>query len=204
MKNVWEEIYKRGEFLSLEPHVGIDVIAGMFTEERVNRILDLGSGAGRHVVYLARKGFDVYGLDSSPTALGHTIRILGEQKLTAHVTLHDMATLPYDDAYFDAVISIQVIHHNRVRDIRKTVQEITRVLRVGGLIWVTVPVSKNEPSTGQEEIEPNTFVPLDGCEKGFPHHYFKKEELLSLFEGFCIVDLHIDRANHFSLTARKP
>ena len=33
------------------------------------RILDIGCGAGRHSLYLQRKGFDVLGIDTSPLAL---------------------------------------------------------------------------------------------------------------------------------------
>jgi SAM-dependent methyltransferase len=203
MENVWEEIYKKRGFLALEPHPEIGTIADLFKREKVRRILDLGCGAGRHVTYFAERGYDVYGLDLSPTALEYTIKSLSEKGLTARVTLHDMVTLPYDDAYFDAVISVKVIHHNRIGEIKKTIQEISRVLRARGLIWITVPMPKNEPSTTHKEIEPGTFMPLDGRERGLLHHYFKKEELLSVFEGFCVIDLHIDGKTHFSLTAKK-
>jgi 2-polyprenyl-3-methyl-5-hydroxy-6-metoxy-1,4-benzoquinol methylase len=33
------------------------------------RVLDIGCGAGRHSLYLQRKGFDVLGIDSSPLAI---------------------------------------------------------------------------------------------------------------------------------------
>jgi cyclopropane fatty-acyl-phospholipid synthase-like methyltransferase len=201
-KTVWEEIYEKGVSRT-DPHPEISRVAEMFERRRVKRILDLGSGAGRHTVYLAEKGYDVYGLDSAPTGLAHTIKVLAEKGLVAHLTLHDMATLPYDDEYFDAVISVNVIHHNRLKRIRDTIKEIRRVLKARELTWITMPVSKNEPSTKQEEIEPGTFLPLDGREKGLPHHYFKIEEIPHLFNGFSIMDLHIDTTNHFSMTARK-
>jgi len=203
VKNAWEQIYREGELLRRDPHPEMDMIVELFERNGTRRVLDLGSGGGRHIVYLAAKGFDVYGLDSSPTGLAYTAMTLGERSLSAHLTLHDMETLPYDNEYFDAVISVQVIHHNKLEGIRRTVSEIKRVLRSEGLIWVTVPISKNEPSTRQVEIEPGTFLPLDGREKGLPHHYFKRDELSLLFPGFLIIDLHEDSTNHFSLIARK-
>ena len=33
------------------------------------RVLDIGCGAGRHSLYLQKKGFDVLGIDSSPLAV---------------------------------------------------------------------------------------------------------------------------------------
>nr|MDO8097871.1 class I SAM-dependent methyltransferase [Candidatus Njordarchaeota archaeon] len=130
-KTVWEGIYAKS-VLEIDPHPEISRIVELFKKENLRRILDLGSGAGRHTVYLADKGFDVYGLDSAPTGLAHTIRALSERGLAAHLTLHDMAALPYDDEYFDAVISVQVIHHNRLEVIRNTVEEISRVLKERG------------------------------------------------------------------------
>lgn len=35
----------------------------------IGRVLDVGCGAGRHSLYLQRKGFDVFGIDNSPLAI---------------------------------------------------------------------------------------------------------------------------------------
>lgn len=135
MSVVWDEIYKKGDFLKLPPHPEIRELAELFKKERIRQILDLGSGGGRHTIYLASKRFDVYGLDLSSTGLAYALNILSKKGLTAHFTLHDITTLPYDDNYFDAIISVQVIHHNKLKDIRKTVGEIKRVLRNEGYLW---------------------------------------------------------------------
>ena len=199
----WEKVYRKGELLKRDPHPDIGRIADVFEKERVKRILNLGCGGGRHLVYLARRGFDVYGLDSAPTGLVYTLCVLAKEGLTAHFALHDMSNLPYDNDYFDAVISIQVIHHNDLEGVKRTIGEIRRVVKREGLTWITMPVSKNEPSTKQKEIDPGTFLPLNGREKGLPHHYFKMEEIPALFSGFSIIDLHTDSTNHFSLLARE-
>lgn len=203
MESTWEKIYEGGKLLKTEPHDEIENIIKIFRSNKANRILDLGNGGGRHLIYLARKGFDVYGLDSSPTGLAFTLSCLADENLVAHLTLSDMEKLPYDDHYFDAIISVQVIHHNMVSGIRNTINEIQRVLVDNGLIWITMPVSKNEPSKRQKEVEPGTFVPLDGIEKGLPHHYFPKDEIPGLFSECSILDLHVDNTNHYSLITQK-
>ena len=52
------------------------------------RLLDLGCGEGRNAIHLARKGYDVVGLDSSPAGLGKT-RTLSEQAGVTVQTIRD-------------------------------------------------------------------------------------------------------------------
>jgi 2-polyprenyl-3-methyl-5-hydroxy-6-metoxy-1,4-benzoquinol methylase len=48
------------------------------------RVLDIGCGAGRHSLYLQRKGFDVLGIDMSPYAIKTSK--LGFQECKSHVS----------------------------------------------------------------------------------------------------------------------
>ena len=203
MGTVWDQIYEASRSKTELPHPEIQGVLDLFNRHQVRRVLDLGCGTGTHLVACAKNGYDTWGLDSSAVGLASAILRLGKMKLSAHLTLHDMQNLPYPDSFFDALISVQVIHHNRLEAIRQTVSEITRVVRPKGLIWITVPVSQNEASKLQEEVEPGTFVPLDGPEKGLLHHYFEKSEMAPLFASFEVLGLDVDSTNHFSVTARK-
>ena len=200
----WEHMYAKGQFLREPIHGEMTNIAKRLEDRGVKRVLDLGCGSGRHTIFLAKMGFDVFGLDLAPTGLSETIHQLAEAGLTAHVTLSDIQQLPYDDEFFDAIISVQVIHHNRIKDIEETISEMWRVLKPGGLLWVTVPVPQGHPTKRGVEIESRTFVPLEGFEKGLPHHLFSEEELRTVFQDFLILDLHVYRDRHYSLIAEKP
>jgi cyclopropane fatty-acyl-phospholipid synthase-like methyltransferase len=202
-ENPWDEIFKeQGAFFG-EPHEDMPTIVELLKRKGSRTVLDLGSGSGRHVVYLAKCGFSVYGLDSSPEGIEITRNWLKREGLTADLRLHSMLEpLPYDDDFFDAVISIQVIHHAKIAEIKRIVQEIARVLKRDGLNFVTVPKQKSQAETFQE-IEPNTFIPLDGLEKGLPHHYFTPEELRKLFKDFTVTDIHLDSVEHYCLLATK-
>ena len=111
--------------------------------------------------------------------------------------------LPYDDEFFDGVISVQVIHHAKLETIRKIVGEITRVLKREGIVFITVPKVNIHREYDFEEIEPNTIVPLGGPEKGLPHHYFTPKELKTLFKEFEIKKLDIDSVDHYTLIGSK-
>jgi len=152
---------------------------------------------------LTRNGFSLFGLDNSSEGIEVTHQWLADEGLAADLQLQSMTEkLPYEDAFFDAVISVQVIHHTDRATIREVVQEITRVLKRGGFLFVTVPKLKNQGESF-DQVEPNTFIPLDGPEKGLPHHYFTPEELREVFGDLNITDIHLDSVNHYCLSAFK-
>lgn len=199
--NAWEGVFKQRGRVFIEPHEDMPRIVQLLKDRDARTILDLGSGTGRHVVYLARSGFSAFGLDNSPEGINLTRQWLSDEGLDADVQLQSMTEkLPYEDAFFDAVICVQVIHHADIATIRKVVQEITRVLKRSGFLFVTVPKLKNQAKTF-EQVEPNTFIPSDGPEKGLPHHYFTPEELREVFGSFDIWDIHLDTVNHYCLSA---
>ncbi|MFX1563940.1 MAG: class I SAM-dependent methyltransferase [Promethearchaeota archaeon] len=202
-KLAWERLYSKGEFLELEIHPELPAHMERFKSRGVRRILDLGCGSGRHMVYLAKAGFEVFGMDIAPSGLCATLQALAKEQLVGHVTLSDMQVLPYESDFFDAVISIRVIHHNRLKLIQQTVAEIWRVLRYNGLVWVTSPAPKKKSHRKSVEVEPGTYVPLEGPEKGLPHHLFTKEGFRALFHNFSVLDIHLCQKRHHSLLAVK-
>jgi tellurite methyltransferase len=201
--NPWNGIFSERGRVFTEVHEDIARLGTRLADSGAERVLDLGSGTGRHLVHFARLGFSVYGLDDSTEGTRLARQWLASEGLTADVrvgSMHD--PLPYADAFFDAVIAVQVIHHARLAAIRRLAAEMTRVLKPGGLVFVTVPALRNQASLF-EEIEPGTLVPLDGPEKGLPHHYFQVDELRALFGGFDIEDLHVDGVGHICLSGIK-
>jgi len=201
--NPWDDIFKQNGRIFNDPHSDMPGIVKLMKEREANTVLDLGNGTGRHTVYLAKNGFTVFGLDSAPEAIRATREWLMQEGLTAELKLGNMTEkLPYPDAFFDAVISVQVINHGDSATVKKIAQEITRIIKPKGLIFITVTTLKNQAKSW-EQIEPNTFIPLDGREKGLVHHFFTAEELREVFSGFNIVDTHVDKTKHYCLTAFK-
>jgi SAM-dependent methyltransferase len=187
----WDRIYRREGRVPVEPFARFPELVDVFRERGCSRILDLGCGSGRHVVHLAKDGFQVFGLDVSPTGAGLTREWLVAEGLAAGVVVADMReSLPFRDGAFEGLMSTQVIHHAQVSSIQRTIGEIRRVLRAGGLAFVTVSAQK-EAGIEFEEIEPGTFVPLTGPEAGLPHHIFSEEELVKRLEEFVVLDVSL-------------
>ncbi|MBY8988398.1 MAG: class I SAM-dependent methyltransferase [Candidatus Lokiarchaeota archaeon] len=202
----WDDIFaEKGKYFT-KPHPDMERLADIFSEKGVQRILDLGCGTGRHLLYLLKKGFEVYGLDGSPNGLKITKIWLTEENLTSELTCQKIEEdFPYKDGFFDAVISIQVIHHNLVKDILFTVKEIKRILKPDGFIFLTFPLLQGFYIGRQnmKKVETRTYIPLIGQEKGLPHHFFTVAEIKRVFDAFKLSEIYIDKTNHRAILGQK-
>jgi len=200
---VWDKRFKKDGKVFEQPHEDMPGIISLLKEKGARTVLDLGSGSGRHLVSLARSGFSVFGLDNSLEGTRIAKNWLKHEGLSAEFHVQEMADpLPFPDSFFDAVISIQVIHHARPMTIEKIVKEVARVLKKGGFVFITVPKEKSQAKKFVE-IEPCTFIPLDGPEKGLPHYYFTPENFDEFFVGFSFTDIHVDSTGHYCVSGFK-
>lgn len=97
------------------------------------RLLDAGCGTGGMAAQLARRGA-VTAMDYSPHALDFCRR-----RALPRLVRGSVNALPFGDACFDAVLSLDVLYHAAVLDDARAVRELARVLRPGGLLLLNLP-----------------------------------------------------------------
>ena len=103
------------------------------------RILDVGCGFGRNVVYLLKKGYEVFGVDADPLAIDG-IRNLAASiapALPADNFRVEMAeSMSFPDAFADVVLSSAVLHFARDDDqFRAMAQGTWSKLKPGCLLF---------------------------------------------------------------------
>jgi SAM-dependent methyltransferase len=109
------------------------------------RLLDLGCGAGRHAFEAGRRGASVVALDADRGELAKVAAVAaamaeaGELPAAASIATvaGDATAMPFPDGSFDIVIAAEVLEH--IPPDQEAMDEISRVLRPGGLAAVTVP-----------------------------------------------------------------
>jgi len=118
---------------------------GLLTIQPGTKLLDLGSGAGRHAFEAARRGAEVVALDLDPAELQRVAAVAaamaeaGELQVPASIipSVGDATRMPFADDTFDIVIASEVMEHIPTDQV--AMGEVARVLRPGGLAAVTVP-----------------------------------------------------------------
>ncbi len=207
MAKQWNEIFEQYGKVFTKIQEDLPKIVKIFKKHGVKKILDLGCGSGRHTVYLAKRGFQVYGVDISKEGIKITKEWIKKEKLRANLKIGSIyRKLPYQDNFFDAIISTNTIHHAKIETIRKAIQEIERVLKPKGLIFITIRKRKfrkfwpkytiiekyGKQKARYKVIGPRMYTPIAGGEKGLIHYLFNKELIRKEFKNFKIYDIWID------------
>jgi 2-polyprenyl-6-hydroxyphenyl methylase/3-demethylubiquinone-9 3-methyltransferase len=91
-------------------------------------ILDVGCGAGFLTNELAQAGHKVWGVDLSESSLVVASRY--DQTKTVNYKVADAYSLPFPDASFDVLCSMDFLEH--IEDPARAIQEFARVLKPGG------------------------------------------------------------------------
>lgn len=186
----WDELYKDPRFCLKEPAEEVIKFLPILKEKKAHRVLDLGFGAGRHVIYLAKEGFEVYGIDISRRGKQLTEEWLVSEGLQAELALGDMTAIPYHDNFFDACVCRGVITHNTISGLRMSIKEIHRILRRNGVVMCTfISRESSEYGVGRE-LESHTYAPNSGIETGIPHHYTDEAETRALMSCFNQLQLY--------------
>ena len=100
------------------------------------RVLDIGCGTGTLVTLIKRlhPDVDVVGLDPDPKALARARRKAGRAAVSVQFDQGFADELPYTEASFDRVFSSLMFHHLGSDEKERTLREVRRVLRRGGLL----------------------------------------------------------------------
>ncbi len=96
-------------------------------------VLDAGCGVGGTSAALHARGADVIAVDCNPDRLD----ALSESLPDVETAMADLASLPYPDASFDAIVLQDVLEH--VDSPADVLKELSRVLTPTGLLYLSTP-----------------------------------------------------------------
>ncbi len=144
------------------------------------KAIDFGCGTGNYSIYLAGRGFDVTGVDASPTA----IKIAGENAKKKGVHCHFVAAdvlgeLEEIQGQFDFVFDWELLHHIFPDQRTKYVRNVYRMLSLEGS-YLSVSFSEKDPQFGGAGKYRKTRL-------GTLLYFSSEAELRELFDLYFII-----------------
>lgn len=203
-RQLWTELYQDSRHHTRYPKEEVvQFVCRNFARDGSCRILDLGCGAGRHVIFMAQENIIPYGLDFSPSGVAHTRNWLEKigrgGKYLENIQVGNATDIPYKDEMFDGLICIGVLYYMAAEDIKKAVSEIYRVLRSGGKSLILMRSTDDYRCKSSDAVptkERNTFIVGErdttrsaNCENGMLMHFVERTELEELFQDFQSVTI---------------
>lgn len=140
-------------------------IAELIAPLKPGKAIDLGSGRGRHVVWLAKQGWDTTALDFSEVGLEHTKQALDAEGLAATLLHEDLTSWSPEPESYDLVLCSFI--HLPPQQQRALWRKIADALTPGGHV---VSVSHH----------PDNQVHGPGN----PDLLYAEDDLLNAFEAF--------------------
>ncbi|MCP4656619.1 MAG: class I SAM-dependent methyltransferase [bacterium] len=198
---VWEDIFSSQAWGRYPPEAVVRVICRTFPDleaRRAMRVLDLGCGTGAIAWFLAREGFRTSAIDASPSGIAQAGERLRREDLEAELKVGDFTQgLPWPDETFDAVVEVQALCCNPMAAIVRTVAEVERVLKPGGLTLSlsftdrTWGYGRGRPSGDPGAFHEITEGPLQGL--GLVQ-FLGRSDVDRIYRNFA--NLSVDRVAH--------
>lgn len=206
----WESSYERRQNFVFYPHeevirfiskhirkrIGLNELRDVSVNngDRLIRMLDLGCGIGRHVIYGMDMGLEAYGIDLSETAVAVAREWAGQRGMPnpeKFILVGDIRNMPWESEYFDCAVSHGVLDSMHFEIARESCREMHRVLRPGGLFYCDL--ISGDDSVHSREFSGEEVVSAEH-EQGTVQSYFNFEKIQELIRGaFSIVESRLIR-----------
>ena len=129
------------------------------------RIVDAGCGYGRNLVYLLRKGCEVFAVDADAEAIEHVRRLstsLSTELPDANFQVGAIEEMPFASDSADVVICNSVLHFARSEEhFRAMLAQLWRVVRPGGMLFCRLG---SRIGMDFERVRDGIFLVGDGSE----------------------------------------
>ena len=144
------------------------------------KTVDLGCGVGNYAIYLASKGFEVTGVDSSPTAIKIAKENARKRGVDCNFIVADLlGDLHNVKETFDFAYDWELLHHIMPEDREKYVKNVHKILKAKAH-YFSVCFSEKDPQFGG-------IGKIRRTQLGTVLYFSSESELQDLFSPYFVI-----------------
>jgi ubiquinone/menaquinone biosynthesis C-methylase UbiE len=211
-EKVWNALAEQWYHFRQQPFHDVQQELQNFARLKPGKILEIGCGNCRNLVFFYRFGFKCYGIDFSSDMIKQAKVYCKKFFLDIKLKKARAEKLPFPRNSFDYILDIATLHHLDKKEQEKSVKEMARVLKKGGFALVSVwkkPFGKeikvNKNKKNRKEKTKEIYLAWHIKNKTYWRYYyvFDIDELKNLFQkhGFKIINTMEDK--NLTLLVRK-
>ena len=160
----WDKIFKKYKW-GKYPDLSLVRFLSKNLNLKNKRVLELGVGTGANLNFFIEKKLKVFGIDGSKVALKIANKNLKRKKKFIKLVQGDIIKLPYQNNFFDYIIDCECLYANSLKDTKKILSEVNRVLKKGGYFF---------SKTFAKNAVGNHFIRKNRKKKNLSVHFIKK------------------------------
>lgn len=195
----WNESYEKRQNFTFYPDNEVIRFVSSFLKKRIGideyamirpaqKILDLGCGIGRHMLFLDQYGFEPYGIDLSAIAINcakNWFHIQHKNNLSERIFVGSVEKLPFEDHFFDAMVSEAVLDSMPFSVAKKAIRESYRVLNPGALVYISLIAYDSALLGGDQSTDSDREVIIEEeLENGTIQSFFNQEKISQLLGDY--------------------
>lgn len=210
IKSAWNSSYARNENYVFQPcdemvrfvsrylrrRVGFDEFKDIHPRVNNARVLDVGCGIGRNLIFGSEMGLEMYGIDLSAHAVNKAQEWMTQRVgsiARERIVACDVSDLPWLDNYFSHAWSDSALDSMPFEVAQAGVAEVSRIIQTDGYFYCNL-ISGNE--TGRNPDFCGEVVVESDHERDTIQSYFNKVKIVRLLEPlFEIVSLQLHQVH---------
>jgi SAM-dependent methyltransferase len=194
MNTYWEMVWSDADIqeylLYIKKYLDSDwSFIKLFHEYGVNYVCDAACGYGAFSTLLSVNGFRTVGFDVAQTSVDLTKKVLKQfDIMTDEYIVSDITDILFPTEVFDGVVAHAVIDHLRYQDAQEAILELLRILKPGGLLYLSFdPLEEEDLALKHERLGDGSFLYRSPGRDGLLFHYYEDIDIETLLKDMSII-----------------
>jgi 2-polyprenyl-3-methyl-5-hydroxy-6-metoxy-1,4-benzoquinol methylase len=172
----------------------VNMLDGIFRKFKVKSVLDVACGVGRHAIPLAKRGYQVTGIDFSPFQIKKSKEDAKTARAQVRFIRVDANAFVYPEE-FDAAICMWTTLGEEPLQYRKVIRNVLSSLKPGGIFvvdnrsWEYIPKKKEQYITDRLKLKDGTRI-LTQIHDRYTEHFRIRDSVTTIngkkYDDLCI------------------